>query len=242
MASHSRHDRTPTSSAADILRRAATQNIIPQQEYLLQGSIFDHSVEHLLHRLKGLCDDPELTPFPFDEYEGSFSLNLHRNQAAAPLQLRVRKPAVKTLEESTVLLRYIGQLEIGDHSRPTLVRNMLDIRVTNNVVDFLLGLGCEIDFEYQTRGYMYMKGRMRVTVGKVFKLVHPRRVAEVNASEPFTKSYLVEMSVMAPNGEESVGHEMRQFADQLKPLVLMEKIDYKRIGNFPLPFDMDCFS
>lgn len=228
------HDLTPSGSARDDLRRAYFQNIIPLQEYLLQGSIFDNSVEHLLHRLKGLCDDPETTPFPFDDYEGCFSL--HAGPPAQPLQMRVRKSAAmpKDPDELAFLLRYCGQLEIGDHTRPTLVRNVLDVHVTKNVIEFLLALGCRVDFEYQIRGYMYLKGRMKITVGKVFKLATRRRcVGEAIAIESFTRSYLVEMSVLAPNGEEAVGHEMRAFAEQLKPLVQMEKRDFKWMGGFP---------
>lgn len=37
-------------SAMDSLSQALGANIIPNQEYLLQGSILDSSVEHLIHR------------------------------------------------------------------------------------------------------------------------------------------------------------------------------------------------
>lgn len=40
----------PLTSSADSLTQAVTQQIVPYQEYLLQGSILDTSVEHLLHR------------------------------------------------------------------------------------------------------------------------------------------------------------------------------------------------
>jgi mediator of RNA polymerase II transcription subunit 18 len=43
-------------TAIDSLSQAQKANIIPNQEYLLQGSILDTSVEHLLHRLKGNQD------------------------------------------------------------------------------------------------------------------------------------------------------------------------------------------
>ena len=46
-----------TYNAADMLTHAISSNIIPNQEFLLQGSCLDNSVEHLLHRLKGLCDN-----------------------------------------------------------------------------------------------------------------------------------------------------------------------------------------
>lgn len=37
-------------SAIDSLGQALHSQIIPNQEYLLQGSILDSAVEHLLHR------------------------------------------------------------------------------------------------------------------------------------------------------------------------------------------------
>lgn len=37
-------------SAMDSLSQAFKAQIIPNQEYLLQGSILDSAVEHLLHR------------------------------------------------------------------------------------------------------------------------------------------------------------------------------------------------
>lgn len=40
----------PVTSAIDSLTQAIQYNIIPQHEYLLQGSILDSAVEHLLHR------------------------------------------------------------------------------------------------------------------------------------------------------------------------------------------------
>jgi mediator of RNA polymerase II transcription subunit 18 len=41
------------SSALDNLTSALKSNIIPNQEYLLQGSVIDSSAEVLLHRLRG---------------------------------------------------------------------------------------------------------------------------------------------------------------------------------------------
>lgn len=61
-------------SAMDSLSQALRTNIIPNQEYLLQGSILDSAVEHLLHRLKGLCDNVDTGPEPFHDHEICLSL------------------------------------------------------------------------------------------------------------------------------------------------------------------------
>lgn len=105
-------------------------------------------------------------------------------------------------------------------------------------MEFLTELGCRIDFEYTNRGYMFRKGRMKITVSKIFKMGSGMPVIGVGAkpgdySEPISQSYLVELSVLAPTGQDAIAEDMRAFAEQLKPLVLLEKIDYKRLGNIP---------
>lgn len=65
---------TPISTAMDSLSAALKSNIIPNQEYLLQGSVLDTSVEVLLHRLRGLCDNVDTGPEPFYDHEMCFSI------------------------------------------------------------------------------------------------------------------------------------------------------------------------
>ena len=151
-------------------------------------------------------------------------------QQTPTLLLRVRKA---NDVEAPYQLRYIGQQEIGDRTRPTLVRNSLDIACTSSVVEYLQELGCRIDFEYTNRGYMFRKGRMKITVSKIFKMGGiPTKPGETY-TEPISQSYLVELSVLAPTGQDAIAKDMRLFAEQLKPLVQLEKIDFKRLGNIP---------
>lgn len=124
-------------------------------------------------------------------------------------------------------LRYIGQPELGDKSRPTIVRSSIDVATSSTVVDFLTELGCKMDFEYISRGYMFRKGRMKITVSKIFK-VNQTKVPD-NIQDMISQSYLVELSVVAPSGQDAVAEDMRIFAEQLRPLVQLEKVDYKRI-------------
>ena len=85
-------------SAIDNLTSAVNSHIIPNQEYLLQGSVIDASAAVLLHRLRGwlfymfyslewsfidlnlllyqgLCDAAESGPETFHDHEMCFSLN-----------------------------------------------------------------------------------------------------------------------------------------------------------------------
>lgn len=64
---------------------------------------------------------------------------------------------------------------------------------------------------------------MKITVSKIFKI----------NQEPISQSYLVELSVLGPSGSDGLAEEMRTFAEQLKPLVQLDKIDYKRLAHIP---------
>jgi hypothetical protein len=39
----------------------------------------------------------------------------------------------------------------------------------------------------------------------------------LDSAEPFTMSYLVELSVIAPHGQDQIQEDMKNFAEQLKP-------------------------
>lgn len=135
--------------------------------------------------------------------------------------MRVRK--AQDVLDAPYQLRYIGQPEVGDIRRPTLVRSSIEIACTSTVIEFLMELGCRVDFEYVNKGFMFRKGRMKVTVSKIFKI----------PEQAMSQSYLVELSVLAPTGQEGIGEDMRVFAEQLKPLVQLEKMDYKRFSSLP---------
>lgn len=214
----------PVSTAMDSLSSALKSNIIPNQEYLLQGSVLDSAVEVLLHRLRGLCDNVDSGPEPFYDHEMCFSIR----GGVQPLLLRVRR--AMDYQDMPWQLRYIGQPEIGDKSRPTIVRSSIDIGTSATVVEFLTELGCRMDFEYIVRGYMFRKGRMKITVSKIFKTGQGKSLDNM---ETLSQSYLVELSVLAPSGQDAIAEDMRNFAEQLRPLVQLEKIDYKRLQHVP---------
>lgn len=53
--------------------------------------------------------------------------------------------------------------------------------------------------------------------------------------EPLSPSYLVELSVLAPTGQDAIAEDMKNFAEQLRPLVMLEKVDYKQSCHMYLP-------
>lgn len=126
-------------------------------------------------------------------------------------------------------LRYIGQSELGDKFQATIVRNSLNIGVKGSLLEFLRELGCKLDFDYAVKGFMFRKGIMKITISKINKIVSNEKVG--TTSEPLTKDHLVELSVLAPRGQDAVAENMKIFAEQLKPLVKLQKFDYRRLPH-----------
>lgn len=90
-------------TAMDSLSQALRTNIIPNQEYLLQGSIIDSAVEHLLHRLKGLCDNVDTGPEQFHDHE--ICLSLRAPNQAVCISLIARFSFVPTKLKTTFYYR-----------------------------------------------------------------------------------------------------------------------------------------
>jgi mediator of RNA polymerase II transcription subunit 18 len=195
------------------------------QEYLLQGSIVDAHRDLLLHRLTALCDSVDTGTEKFHDHEIVYSLKA--TPAVPAVILRVRHALDRP--EEPWHIRYVGQADAGDRSRHTLLRSCIDIGVSENVQQFLSQMGFGIDFEYVVKGYLFRKGRLKVTVSKILKVQTPGNTE--SADQPFTGSYLVELSVVATYGQDQIQEDMKNFAEQLKPLVLLEKIDHRRISQ-----------
>lgn len=192
------------------------------QQYLLQGSIMDESVDILLQKLKGMCDSSDDTSTRYKEHEMVYSMREPSNQTVS---VRVKKQL--TPAGQPCLLTYLGQPEIGDKNRPTTVRTCVEVNCTNNVCSFLQELGFVMDFDFISQGWHFQKNRLRVTVTKIFR-IHP---TNVELSTPMTKSYLIEVSLISSAGNEQAPNEVQAFCEQLKPLVNMEKYDPRSMGS-----------
>ena len=82
---------------------------------------------------------------------------------------------------------------------------------------------------------------MKITVSKIFKIIPPEPFpggpqpsttvpTTEGTLEPLSGSHLVELSVLAPSGNDAVAEDMKNFAEQLKPLIFLDKIDPRRPG------------
>uniref|UniRef100_A0A8C2I7A7 Mediator of RNA polymerase II transcription subunit 18 n=1 Tax=Cyprinus carpio TaxID=7962 RepID=A0A8C2I7A7_CYPCA len=196
-----------------------TGGTINMMEYLLQGSVLDQSMESLLHRLRGLCDNME--PESFADHELVYLL---KGQQGNPFMLRARRSLLHPT--APWHLRYLGQPEVGDKSRHALVRNCVDVAASHSLPEFLNEMGFRMDHEFVAKGQVFRKGAMKVVVSKLLRVL---ATGNTENTEPLSLSYLVELSVLAPAGQDNVSEDMRSFAEQLKPLVHLEKIDPKRL-------------
>lgn len=198
----------------------------PWNEYLLQGSILEAHRDYLLHRLNGLCDASG--PEKFHDHEMIYQIG--GNAGVPPTTFRVRR----ALDNPDLPwhVRYVGQADLGDKSRHTLVRNWIEAGCSSNITQFLTEMGFRLDHEFVLRGYLFRKGRMKVIVSKIFKVVEPGNTENI---EPLSMSYLVELSVVAPQGQDKIQDDLRNFAEHLKPLVQLEKIDHRRLQQLPRP-------
>ena len=108
-------------------------------------------------------------------------------------------------------------------------------------MEFLTQLGFRLDYEFSAKGTIFRKGRMKITVSKIFKIVPPESFpggpqpstttpATEGNLEPLSGSHLVELSVQTHSGDDAVAEDMKNFAEQLKPVIFLDKIDPRRQG------------
>jgi len=203
---------------------SSVSKIIPNQEYLLQGSILDGAVDVLLHRLRGLCDNVDAGPETFHDHEACFVLYgslVPGQQQMPPLTLRVRRAVDDTA--APWHLRYMGQPELGN--RATMVRSILDVACGSDILEFLKELGCRREFDFITKGFIFRKGKLKIIVGKVFRYESGKAVHELEA---VTGSHYVEMSAVAPTGQDTVGEDIKTLSEQLRPLIHLDKVETRR--------------
>ncbi|XP_038051682.1 mediator of RNA polymerase II transcription subunit 18-like isoform X2 [Patiria miniata] len=207
-----------TSSLPGVnLSNLASSSVPSLQEFVLQGSVVDSACDALLHRLRALCDNVDRAPETFQDHEMVYLLRT--SGPGNPVVLRARH--ARDQHNMPWQLRYLGQSDISDKSRLVTVRSYLDCSTSEQLPQFLTDIGFRLDHEFVAKGHMFRKGKMKVTITKIFKILTP---GNLEALEPLSISQLVELSIIAPSGTDGIGEDMRAFAEQLRPLVSMEKI------------------
>lgn len=88
-----------------------------------------------------------------------------RIPGAANVSLRVRY-AVDDLPNPIYHLRYIASADL-DKNHSVSVRQFHDCCVTKNIQTFLPELGFTCDYDFFAKGYIFRKGRIKITVAKI---------------------------------------------------------------------------
>ena len=102
----------------------------------------------------------------------------------------------------------------------------MDVAVGSDILEFLKELGCRREFDFVTKGFIFRKGRLKIIVGKLFRYEIGKPIHDL---EPVTPSHYVEMSVVCPSGQDSVADDMKTLAEQLRPLINLDKVEQRRI-------------
>lgn len=134
----------------------------PSLEYVLQGSILNKHVELLKARLQGLCDNITGEVEQFHDHESVYTI---RVPGAANVSLRVRY-AVDDLPTPIYHLRYVASADL-DKNHSVSIRQFHDCCVTKNIQTFLTDLGFAFDYDFFAQGYIFRKGRMKITIAKI---------------------------------------------------------------------------
>lgn len=196
----------------------------PSSEYILQGSVLDDSIEILLHRLRGMCDNSEDGFTKFKEHEIVYSMREGVNSGGV-VSLRAKKQ-LNNPDQPWVLC-YLGNPEVGDKARPTMVRTCVEVNCSPTICSFLQELGFLVDFEFIAQGWTFRRNRIKATVAKIFRIPNPQSPDQL---VPISKSHLVEVSTISSSGNDQAATEVNVLAEQLKPLVNLDKIDSRRLG------------
>lgn len=224
------------------------------QEYFLAGSVLDTAadggrpVDVLLHRLRGLCDQLEPLQGPIDTHAAPAALSAHREGHsvqtfheleqvyaiktighAAPTQLRVRRSLDPHHQAAPHHLRYLGTAE-NEKTKSVLTRQYISVSCNDAAVSVIEFMGFRLDYELVVKGFLFRKGKMKIVISKLYKVPNHGKYDQIEA---LTMSHLVELSVIAPPGggagsADPIGDDMKAFAEILKPLVVLEKVDGRK--------------
>eukprot|EP00794_Sanderia_malayensis_P006926 gene6926-7704_t len=180
-----------------------------QIQYYLQGSVLSANHGALVHRLKGLADNVSENETTFEDHEMVYILK----SGSSNVTFRVRRSILSP--DSLWQIRYLGSPEgVGDRSRAAAMRTCIKVATTDNVSLFLEEIGFRFDHELVLKGHLFKKGKMRISVSKIFRV--PNR-GDVIRIQPLTDSYLVELTATSGVQQDDLAEEMKAFAEHLKP-------------------------
>jgi len=193
-----------------------------QIQYILVGSVPTSNLKYLLHRLRGLCEEAALQDKYFEDHEAVYAMKESSN-SSKNFYLRVRRSLIHS--DAPHQLRYLGSSETGEKNRAASMRSCIEVDATDNATSFLEQIGFTFDHETILRGYLFKKGPLKICVSRLHKI--PEKGKFQNAMQ-MTDSYLVEVTLNTLVQQDALCDEMKNFADYLKPIVVLDKLEQKR--------------
>jgi len=192
------------------------------QECFLQGSVFDKSVDQLHERLQGLCEN--VSPEALMEHEKTY--HMKQPNSSLPIVVKVVK-AVFPRGSFPIQMKYCGTVDgANTKSKRANSRTVVTVSCNKDPDEFLKQLGFTMMFEAQIKGHFYRKGHIKITVAK---LVNITKTFDQSKLDKVATSHMVEASLSSASRDDRAAEELFRFAQGLKPIVNLEKMDMMKI-------------
>uniref|UniRef100_A0A914LYY4 Multifunctional fusion protein n=1 Tax=Meloidogyne incognita TaxID=6306 RepID=A0A914LYY4_MELIC len=96
---------------------------------------------------------------------------------------------------------------------------------SNDMMSFVKSLGLRMEYEYIANGFLFTKRDIRVIM---YQVMCSDTIGNYNKLKQFGESFLVEASILVPDGQPYDGaiKNLKEFADQLLPICKLEYLDY----------------
>lgn len=195
---------------------------LPVQHYLYSSITSQHTLDSILHLLRGLCEDAACGSMKFQDHEITYSIKLPHGTSFC---LKARKSLLD--DRYPWLLSYYGTSDVSDHSRPVGIRTCIQSGTSPELPNFLTAIGFQKDFELIIKGHVFQKEEMKIIISQFFSVLARKDSSE---QQPISKDYLIELSAINPKYDEKLAEKMKNFAEQLKPLVFFEKVNLETLA------------
>ncbi|EGG14583.1 putative mediator complex subunit 18 [Cavenderia fasciculata] len=200
-----------------------------QQELLnLQSNLFECSLHGILstpvttfvQRVKGMMRGEQ----PIFYKETIYKSTVHSSGPSwAEGSIMPSEIHIRTFKNSTHA-RYVGAPLYKDKIN-AMIKNVVDITVTNKFVGLIETLGYKKDYEYWVEGDCYSTHYL-----SLYLVTHKRAMPDGRIGEIGTKSKMVELQCLAgEEGFDQAAHYLNAYAEYLYPYVELIKFDHRNL-------------
>lgn len=198
----------------------------------------DKQLVPFVHKLKEVCEAPGDAVHRFVRYECVYTqgpqLSGSPVATVSPKQIRVRtlldpsQPDLASPDLNWML--HVSGAQRWEKDFPCVVREHKTIPVSPGYHELLSFLGYKVDFQFVEKGYRFMHPLgIEITVFKPVKMQVPGDLKSLK--DLAHAHWMVKMQALCDlRLLSSVPHSLRQFADQFRSFVTMERVD---LGDRP---------